>query len=243
MQAAKNGDLDIEERTPENAMSLAEEIRQLRSEVKRLNKENKRLQEERDFLNEAAAFSPRAVEVNKQERMKFIALKTCDGGAKGRISFCCKALKVTRQERMHKALLLKFPDSVIPSETTVYRVMTAIGITHRPNRKPNGITKADREARKSDDLLKRDFKADKPFSKCVTDITEIKAKNGKQYVSAIFDCYDLTAVGLSMDDNMRAELCAATVENTAAAYPEFCGAVLHSDCGKASTQALHTEPC
>ena len=56
VQAAKNGDLDIEERTPENAMSLAEEIRQLRNEVKRLNKENKRLQEERDFLNEAAAF-------------------------------------------------------------------------------------------------------------------------------------------------------------------------------------------
>ena len=145
--------------------------------------------------------------------MKFIALKTCDGGAKGRISFCCKALKVTRQgfhkylknrnkpwkheelaakimeilhedecndtygrERMHKALLLKYPGSGIPSETTVYRVMTAIGITHRPNRKPNGITKADREARKSDDLLKRDFKADKPFSKCVTDITEVKLK-------------------------------------------------------------------
>ena len=28
----------------------------------------------------------------------------------------------------------------------------------------------------ADDLLKRDFKADKPFSKCVTDITEVKAK-------------------------------------------------------------------
>ena len=83
------------------------------------------------------------------------------------------------RERMHKALLLKYPDSGIPSEATVYRVMTAIGITHRPNRKPNGITKADREARKSDDLLKRDFKSDKPFSKCVTDITEVKAKNGK----------------------------------------------------------------
>ena len=118
---------------------------------------------------------------------------------------------------MHKALFLKYPGSGIPSETTVYRVMTAIGITHRPNRKPNGITKADREARKSDDLLKRDFKADKPFSKCVTDITEVKAKNGKLYVSAIFDCYDPTAVGLSMDDNIRAELCAVTVENTAAA--------------------------
>ena len=140
---------------------------------------------------------------------------------------------------MHKALLLKYPDSGIPSEATVYRVMTAIGITHRPNRKPNGITKADREARKSDDLLKRDFKSDKPFSKCVTDITEVKAKNGKLYVSAIFDCYDLTAIGLSMDDNMRAELCAATVENTAAAYPEFCGAVLHSDRGSQYTSASY----
>ena len=56
VQAAKKGELDMEERTPENVMSLAEEGRQLRSEVKRLNKENKRLQEERDFLNEAAAF-------------------------------------------------------------------------------------------------------------------------------------------------------------------------------------------
>ena len=53
------------------------------------------------------------------------------------------------RERMNNALLLKYPDSKIPSKTTVYRVMTAIGITHRPNRKPNGITKADREARKS----------------------------------------------------------------------------------------------
>ena len=77
---------------------------------------------------------------------------------------------------MHKALLLKYPDSGIPGETTVYRMMTAIGITHRPNRKSNGITKVDREARKSDDLLKRDFKADMSFSKCVTDITEVKAK-------------------------------------------------------------------
>ena len=57
-----------------------------------------------------------------------------------------------------------------------------------PRRKPNGITKADREARKSDDLLKRDFRAEEPLTKCVTDITEIKARDGKLYVSAIFDC-------------------------------------------------------
>ena len=61
---------------------------------------------------------------------------------------------------MHQALQLKQPEGIkIPSERTVYRIMEEIGISHRPKRKPNGITKANKEARKSDDLIKRDFKA------------------------------------------------------------------------------------
>ena len=138
--------------------------------------------------------------------------------------------------RMYQALLLKQPEGVeIPSERTVYRVMEQIGLNHRPERKPNGITKADREARKSDDLLKRDFSADKPLEKCVTDITELKAKDGKLYVSAIFDCFDLTVLGLSMDDNMRAELCVRTLDGAVAAYPDLRGAILHSDRGSQYT--------
>ena len=49
--------------------------------------------------------------------------------------------------RMYQALTMKQPKNVdIPSERTVYRVMEEIGISHHPRRKPNGITKADREA-------------------------------------------------------------------------------------------------
>lgn len=100
--------------------------------------------------------------------------------------------------RMCQALMLKYPDEDIPSERTVYRIMEEIGLSHRPKRRPNGITKADRNARKSDDLLKRDFTAERPLEKCVTDITEIPAQDGKLYVSAIFDCYDLGVLGLAM---------------------------------------------
>ena len=118
---------------------------------------------------------------------------------------------------MYQALLLKQPEGT-SSESTVYRVMV-----HHPKRRPNSITKAAREARKSDDLLKRDFAAEKPLEKCVTDITELKAKDGKLYISAIFDCFDLTVLGLvlhpAMDDNMRAELCVHTLDSTVAAYP------------------------
>ena len=54
--AAKNGDLDVDERTPENAMSLAEEVRHLRKENKEQAKEIKRMNELNEFLEEARAF-------------------------------------------------------------------------------------------------------------------------------------------------------------------------------------------
>ena len=85
--------------------------------------------------------------------------------------------------------------------------MEEIGLSHRPKHRPNGITKADREARKSEDMLKRDFTSEEPLKKCITDITEIKAKDGKLYVSAIFDCFDAVVLGLAMDTN-RNRLCA-----------------------------------
>ena len=122
----------------------------------------------------------------------------------------------------------------IPSEGTVRKIMEQMCLIHKPKRKPNGITKADREARKSDDLLKRDFTADAPLQKCVIDITEIPAKDGKLYVSAIFDCYDLMPNGLAMADHMRAELCCETLKKASLRYPEIRGAIVHSDRGSHS---------
>ena len=142
--------------------------------------------------------------------------------------------------RMYQALLLKKPEGIrIPGERTVYRVMKEIGLSHRPKRKPNGITKADREARKSDDLLKRDFSSQEPLKKCVTDITEIKAKDGKLYVSAIFDCFDAAVLGLSMDTSMKAALCERTLDNAVRAYPGLQGAIIHSDRGAQYTSETY----
>ena len=142
--------------------------------------------------------------------------------------------------RMHQALLLKQPENVdIPSERTVYRVMQAIGLDHPPRRRPNSLTKADREAQASDDLLKRDFRADAPLTKCVTDITEIKASDGKLYVTAILDCFDSAILGLAMDTNMKAPLCVQTLDNACAAYPGLRGAIIHSDRGSQYTSRLY----
>lgn len=122
-----------------------------------------------------------------------------------------------------------------------YRVMEEIGLSHRPRRKPNGITKADREARKSDDLLKRDFQSDTPLTKCVTDITEIKAADGKLYVSSIFDCFDSAVLGLAMETNMKAALCVRTLDNAMMGYPELRGAMIHSDRGTQYTSQTYRD--
>lgn len=117
----------------------------------------------------------------------------------------------------------------------------AVGLVHRPKRNPKGITKADRNARKSDNKLKRNFKSDKPLEKCVTDITEIKGKDAKLYVSAIFDCFDVTVLGLAMDTNMKAQLCVATLNNAYTSHPEINGCICHSDKGTQYTSQLYRD--
>ena len=146
------------------------------------------------------------------------------------------------RERMYDALIQARSEGVkIPSERTVYRIMGILGISHTPKRKPNGITKADREAQKSGDLLKRDFTADKPSIKCVTDITEIKCADAKLYVSGIFDCYDLTVLGLAMDIKMKADLCVRTLKYACLNHPDLRGAICHSDRGSQYTSNEYRE--
>lgn len=140
--------------------------------------------------------------------------------------------------RMYEALLMKKEkeglEIEIPKERTIYRIMQKIGISYRP-RKPKGLTKADKKAQKSDDLLKRNFRADEPDKKCVTDITELKASDGKLYISAIFDCFDLLVCGLAMGRNMKASLCTETISNSLKLHPKLKGAIIHSDRGSQYT--------
>jgi len=132
--------------------------------------------------------------------------------------------------RMYEALLLRGHKG---SQSKVARVMRENGLIHRRKRRPNSLTKADKEAQKSDNLLKGDFKANEPNKKWVTDITQLPTADGKLYISGIFDCFDNACVGLTMDDNMRDELVVATLRQAVAMHGG--GAIIHSDRGSQYT--------
>ena len=88
-------------------------------------------------------------------------------------------------KRMVTALAQK---GVHVSHRTVYRAMSEMGIIHR-RRTPRGITRAATEIQDRENLIKRNFKAEKPLQKLLSDITEIQCCDGKLYLSAVLDCF------------------------------------------------------
>lgn len=124
---------------------------------------------------------------------------------------------------------------VCVSKRTVYRTMSEMGILHR-RRTPRGTTKATTEIQDRENLIKRDFKAEKPLTKLLSDITEIQCYDGKLYVSAVLDCYNGEIISVAMDNNMKKELCIRTVKELELHYgKKLKGAIFHSDRGSQYT--------
>jgi transposase InsO family protein len=114
------------------------------------------------------------------------------------------------------------------SYSTVCRVCRKNGITLPKKRNPNSLTKADRAAQKSENLIKQDFSAAQPNKKWLSDITEVPCADGKLYVTSILDCFDGAIVGFAMDDNMRKELCIKAFEQACRRHKAY-GMIFHSD--------------
>lgn len=72
---------------------------------------------------------------------------------------------------------------------TVQRLMKVMGIACRVRLKKYRSYRGE-EGETAPNLLKRNFQAEKPNQKWVTDVTEFKLCGEKLYLSPIFDLYD-----------------------------------------------------
>ena len=121
------------------------------------------------------------------------------------------------------------------SLSTVRRVMARGNLLHEDRRSPDGLTKADKKAMRPQNIIKQDFSAQEPLRKLLTDITQIPCKDGKLYVSPLFDCYNGEIISLAMDTNMKKELCIKTITEAYKNFDIKSGAIIHSDCGSQYT--------
>lgn len=122
---------------------------------------------------------------------------------------------------------------IVAGKRRITTIMRENGWIHR-RRVPHGITKATTEAQEAENLIKQDFTAEEPFTKLLTDITEVQCADGKLYISPILDCYSGEILSLAMDNNMKKELCIRTVNAAAERYP-IKNAILHNDRGSQYT--------
>lgn len=81
-----------------------------------------------------------------------------------------------------------------------------------------------------DDLVRRNFTADRPDEVWLTDITEHATSEGKLYLCAIKDVFSNRIVGYSIDSRMKASLAVRALKN-AVSLREPSKTIVHSDRG------------
>jgi transposase InsO family protein len=81
-------------------------------------------------------------------------------------------------------------------------------------------------------VLNRDFKAEKPNERWVTDITYVETQEGWLYAAAIIDLFSRKVIGYAMADHMRAELVVDALQMALGRRRKIFGEIwLHSDRG------------
>jgi transposase InsO family protein len=92
------------------------------------------------------------------------------------------------------------------SENRVARLMRQRGLRARQTKTYKTTTRRNKADPVAPNVLKRDFKAERPNEKWLSDITYIRTEEGWLYLAATLDLYSRRIVGWAMSDRMTSDL-------------------------------------
>jgi putative transposase len=121
------------------------------------------------------------------------------------------------------------------------RELAIEGVSRR--RKKVFTTRADLDATRAPDLVKRNFRADRPDALWVTDLTYVPTRSGMAYVCFIVDAFSRRIVGWRVASNMRTAMVLDALEmaRRSRGGRRLVGLVTHSDAGAQFTSVRFTE--
>ncbi len=122
-------------------------------------------------------------------------------------------------------------DGYIISEKVVRRIMTEENLVAKQVRKKKYNSYAGEITPAVPNVIKRDFKANKPNEKWLTDITEFKIPSGKIYLSPMVDCFDGCIVSWTISTTPTAKLVNEMLDQAAITLKEKESPIVHSDRG------------
>lgn len=114
----------------------------------------------------------------------------------------------------------------------VARLMAKAGLSARPKRRAKPRTTDSRhDFRIAPNLLAQNFRAERPDTVWLADITYVATDEGWLYLAAIKDMATMEIVGWAADDHLRAELCLEALDRAIARRKPAPGLIHHSDRG------------
>jgi len=130
--------------------------------------------------------------------------------------------------RMHDVLKKRH---IVVSEKVVRRLMKEEKLIVRSVTKKKYSSYAGEITPATPNLIQRDFKAEAPDEKWLTDITEFRISAGKVYLSPIIDCFDGAIVSWTISTQPNAELVNSMFDQALATLADNSKPIVHSDRG------------
>jgi putative transposase len=125
------------------------------------------------------------------------------------------------------------------SENRVARLMRLRGLRAKQVRRYKSTTKRNKRHPVAPNLLKRDFRADRPDHKWLTDITYIPTQEGWLYLAVILDLYNRGIVGWAMSERMTSALTIRALKMAIRERRPGDGLIHHSDQGSQYTDGTY----
>ena len=121
----------------------------------------------------------------------------------------------------------------------VRRLMRLLGLVPCQVRRPRSLTVQADDVAAIPDLVRRGFTAERPYTKLIGDVTEVKTWEGKVYLATVIDCFNKEVIGYAMADHFRADLVTAAIRMAAANHPLTPECIFHSDRGSNYTSRAY----
>ena len=119
---------------------------------------------------------------------------------------------------------------ILLNHKTVQRLMKELGLICRVRMKKYRSYKGEKGTT-ADNVLDREFRAEKPNQKWVTDVTEFRLFGQKLYLSPILDLYSGDIVTYTLSDSPNLLMVTTMLEQAFAKIPDDGKLLLHSDQG------------
>ena len=125
------------------------------------------------------------------------------------------------------------------SENRVARLMRLRGLRAKQVRRYKTTTKRNKKHPVAPNLLKRNFHAERPDHKWLTDITYIPTREGWLYLAVILDLYNRGIVGWAMSERMTSALTISALKMAIRERRPGDGLIHHSDQGSQYTDGTY----